>query len=31
VVSVSSEEIVDRVEKFHQRRHQLGLYDEAGT
>lgn len=31
VVAVSSEEIVDRVEKFHQRRHQLGLYDEAGA
>jgi len=28
VVSVSSEEIVDRVEKFHHRRHQLGIYDE---
>jgi len=28
VVSVASEEIVDRVEKFHQRRHQLGLYVE---
>jgi len=28
VVSVASDEIVDRVEKFHQRRHQLGLYDE---
>lgn len=28
VVSVASEEIVDRVEMFHQRRHQLGLYVE---
>ncbi len=28
VVSVASEEIVDRVEKFHLRRHQLGLYVE---
>ena len=26
VISVASDEIVDRVEKFHQRRHQLGLY-----
>ncbi|WP_171211702.1 MurR/RpiR family transcriptional regulator [Ruegeria sp. HKCCA5426] len=28
VVAVSSDEIVDRVEKFHQRRHHLGLYAE---
>ena len=28
VVSVASEELVDRVEKFHLRRHQLGLYVE---
>ncbi|MGB2096869.1 MAG: MurR/RpiR family transcriptional regulator [Candidatus Puniceispirillales bacterium] len=28
VVSVASEEIVERVEKFHKRRHQLGLYVE---
>ncbi len=26
VIAVASEEIVDRVETFHQRRHQLGLY-----
>ena len=26
VISVSSDEIVERVERFHQRRHQLGLY-----
>ena len=26
VISVASDEIVDRVEKFHHRRHQLGLY-----
>ncbi|MBO9411668.1 MULTISPECIES: MurR/RpiR family transcriptional regulator [unclassified Ruegeria] len=28
VVAVSSDEIVERVERFHQRRHQLGLYAE---
>lgn len=26
VISVASDEIVDRVEKFHHRRHQLGIY-----
>ncbi len=26
VIAVSSDEIVDRVEKFHRRRHQLGIY-----
>jgi DNA-binding MurR/RpiR family transcriptional regulator len=28
VIAVASDEIVDRVEKFHQRRHQLGIYAE---
>ncbi len=28
VISVSSDEIVDRVARFHQRRHELGLYAE---
>jgi len=28
VVAVASEEIVERVETFHKRRHQLGLYYE---
>lgn len=28
VISVASDEIVERVEKFHRRRHQLGLYQE---
>jgi hypothetical protein len=28
VISVASDEIVDRVEKFHLRRHQLGIYIE---
>ena len=28
VIAVSSEEIVDRVAKFHKRRHQLGIYQE---
>ncbi|SLN37734.1 putative HTH-type transcriptional regulator YbbH [Roseovarius litorisediminis] len=28
VIAVSSEEIVERVEKFHQRRHQLGIYQD---
>ncbi|MBQ4826949.1 MurR/RpiR family transcriptional regulator [Leisingera sp. HS039] len=28
VIAVSSEEIVARVEKFHKRRHQLGIYAE---
>ena len=26
VIAVASDEIVDRVEVFHKRRHQLGLY-----
>lgn len=29
VVAVASDEIVDRVEVFHKRRHSLGLYDEG--
>jgi DNA-binding MurR/RpiR family transcriptional regulator len=29
VISVASEEVVDRVEKFHHRRRQLGLYTEV--
>ena len=29
VIAVSSEEIVERVEKFHERRHQLGIYQEG--
>lgn len=29
VIAVSSDEIVERVERFHRRRHQLGLYAEA--
>ena len=28
VIAVSSDEIVDRVERFHRRRHQLGSYQE---
>ncbi|MEO0634111.1 MAG: MurR/RpiR family transcriptional regulator [Pseudomonadota bacterium] len=28
VIAVASDEIVDRVEKFHHRRHQLGIYME---
>jgi len=28
VIAMASDEIVDRVEKFHQRRHQLGIYAE---
>jgi len=28
VISVASDEIVERVEQFHQRRHQLGIYME---
>lgn len=28
VISVASDEIVDRVETFHRRRHQLGIYEE---
>ena len=28
VVAVASDEIVERVETFHRRRHQLGLYTE---
>lgn len=29
VIAVASDEIVERVEKFHRRRHQLGIYVEA--
>ena len=29
VIAVASDEIAARVEKFHQRRHSLGLYDEG--
>ncbi|WP_306047223.1 MurR/RpiR family transcriptional regulator [Nioella sp. MMSF_3534] len=29
VIAVASEEIVDRVERFHDRRHQLGIYTEG--
>ncbi|MEO0753041.1 MAG: MurR/RpiR family transcriptional regulator [Pseudomonadota bacterium] len=28
VIAVASDEIVDRVEQFHRRRHQLGIYQE---
>jgi len=28
VIAVASDEIVERVEKFHHRRHQLGIYRE---
>ena len=28
VIAVASDEIVDRVERFHHRRHQLGIYQE---
>ncbi len=28
VIAISSDEIVDRVERFHRRRHQLGIYSE---
>ena len=28
VISVASEEVVERVEKFHKRRHELGIYSE---
>ncbi len=31
VVAVSSDEIVERVETFHRRRHQLGIYGEEPT
>ena len=31
VISVASDEIVERVDKFHKRRHQLGLYQETGS
>jgi DNA-binding MurR/RpiR family transcriptional regulator len=31
VVSVASDEIVDRVKQFHQRRHQLGIYQEEAS
>lgn len=30
VVAVSSDEIVSRVDRFHQRRHQLGIYADDG-
>lgn len=30
VIAVASDEIVDRVEKFHARRHALGIYQEDG-
>ncbi len=29
VIAVSSDEIIERVDKFHERRHQLGLYKEG--
>ena len=29
VIAVASDEIVERVEKFHRRRHQLGIYTEG--
>ena len=29
VIAVSDEKIIDRVEKFHRRRHDLGIYREA--
>jgi len=31
VIAVASDEIVERVETFHKRRHQLGLYHAEGT
>ena len=31
VIAVASDEIVERVETFHRRRHQLGLYHAEGT
>ena len=31
VVSVASDEIVERVDKFHKRRHQLGFYQETAS
>ncbi len=31
VISVSDDKIVDRVERFHRRRHELGIYTEDGT
>lgn len=31
VIAVASDEIVERVETFHNRRHQLGLYHEENT
>ena len=31
VVAVSSDEIVARVERFHARRHDLGIYQEEGA
>ncbi|MEM7473136.1 MAG: MurR/RpiR family transcriptional regulator [Pseudomonadota bacterium] len=31
VIAVASDEIVERVETFHKRRHQLGLYHEDGA
>ena len=30
VIAVASDEIVERVERFHERRHQLGIYSEDG-
>ena len=30
VIATASDRVVDRAEKFHQRRHQLGLYQEDG-
>lgn len=30
VIAVASDEVVDRVERFHRRRHQLGIYTENG-
>ncbi|MFT4743834.1 MAG: hypothetical protein ACI91Z_001813, partial [Yoonia sp.] len=29
VIASASDEIVERVEKFHKRRHQLGIYRES--
>ena len=31
VIAVASDEVVERVETFHNRRHQLGLYHEEKT
>ncbi|MEM9523296.1 MAG: MurR/RpiR family transcriptional regulator [Pseudomonadota bacterium] len=30
VIAVASDEVIDRVERFHRRRHQLGIYTESG-